>query len=217
MAKIINRNLMPRAGTRATLALTGLSAALVLSGCAVGAFPGSIGAWLESAPGRTGQGMPDDPSTPAIGGAVPGGVSSPVAVPGAVVPALPAPSADPTAFLATFTTRLAGANEVPLNVSMGTGTLDALLDRRTGLLRWKMTLDNLSGAPTVAHFHGPAEIGANAAATLAFSAPVSSPYEGRSTLSAVQMADLLAGKWYANVHTAKYPNGELRGQMVERK
>ena len=28
-----------------------------------------------------------------------------------------------------------------------------------------------------------------------------------------QAADLLAGKWYANVHTAQNPGGEIRGQM----
>jgi hypothetical protein len=27
------------------------------------------------------------------------------------------------------------------------------------------------------------------------------------------MADLQAGKWYLNIHTAKFPNGEIRGQV----
>jgi hypothetical protein len=28
------------------------------------------------------------------------------------------------------------------------------------------------------------------------------------------MDDLLAGRWYVNVHTTANPNGEIRGQMM---
>ncbi|MGQ2979031.1 MAG: CHRD domain-containing protein, partial [Polaromonas sp.] len=42
------------------------------------------------------------------------------------------------------------------------------------------------------------------------------PMSGQATLTAAQMADLLAGKWYANIHTARYPGGEIRGQMTVR-
>ena len=38
--------------------------------------------------------------------------------------------------------------------------------------------------------------------------------QGSATLTDGQMADLMAGKWYANVHTAANPAGEIRGQMV---
>jgi len=124
---------------------------------------------------------------------------------------------DPVGYLATFTTRLAGSNEKPQTFSMGTGSVDALLDTKTHLLRWKMSFSNLSGPPLVAHFHGPAEIGANAGVTLAFPMPLTSPYEGRATLTTQQMTDLLSDKWYVNLHTAKNPDGEVRGQMIERR
>ncbi len=124
---------------------------------------------------------------------------------------------DETAHLATFTTRLAGSNEVPPAASTAIGTVDAVLDKKTRTLRWKMSYSNLSGPATMAHFHGPAAIGANAGVTLGFAPPVGSPYEGHATLTEQQAADLLAGKWYANVHTAKFPAGEIRGQMIERK
>lgn len=124
---------------------------------------------------------------------------------------------DESANLATFTTRLAGTNVVPPVKTPAMGTVDAVLDRQTGLLRWKMSFSQLSGPATMAHFHGPAAIGANAGVALGFAAPVASPYEGRATLTAQQAADLLAGKWYVNMHTAKFPAGEIRGQMIERK
>ncbi|MGN6102228.1 MAG: CHRD domain-containing protein [Devosia sp.] len=41
--------------------------------------------------------------------------------------------------------------------------------------------------------------------------------KGHATLTAAQVADLEAGKWYFNVHTAKNPNGEIRGQVEQAK
>ena len=37
---------------------------------------------------------------------------------------------------------------------------------------------------------------------------------GTATLTDQQAADLMAGRWYANVHTAQNPTGEIRGQML---
>ena len=41
-----------------------------------------------------------------------------------------------------------------------------------------------------------------------------SPIAGSATLTPAQMAELLHGKWYVNLHTAASPNGEIRGQGV---
>ena len=135
----------------------------------------------------------------------------------ATAPAPPAAPAAAVAHLATFTTRLAGTNMVPPVATSAMGTADAVLDTQTRVLRWKVSFSKLPGPVTMAHFHGPAAIGANAGVALGFAAPVSSPYEGRATLTVQQAADLLAGRWYINIHTARFPAGEIRGQMIERK
>lgn len=122
----------------------------------------------------------------------------------------------PDANLVAFSTTLTGANEVPPVMTAATGTVDAVLNKDNRLLRWKMSFSGLSGPATMAHFHGPAAIGANAKVTLPFQAPITSPYSGQATLTPEQAADLIAGKWYANVHTAAHPGGEIRGWMVLR-
>jgi hypothetical protein len=33
-------------------------------------------------------------------------------------------------------------------------------------------------------------------------------------LTEAQAADLLAGRWYVNIHTAANPGGEIRGQVT---
>lgn len=122
----------------------------------------------------------------------------------------------PDANLVTFTTQLRGANEVPPNASTASGSVDAMFNKDTNLLRWRVTFSGLSGPATAAHFHGPADVGANAGIALPWPAPITSPMEGRATLTPGQAADLLAGRWYANIHTAAHPAGEVRGQMTVR-
>lgn len=122
----------------------------------------------------------------------------------------------PDAHLVTFTTQLRASNEVPPNASQASGSVDAVFDQETRLLRWKANFTGLSGPATAAHFHGPAAVGANAGVALAWPSPVTSPMEGRATLTGAQAADLMAGRWYANVHTAAHPGGEVRGQMTLR-
>jgi hypothetical protein len=109
---------------------------------------------------------------------------------------------------------LKASNEVPPNSSTATGTAEASFDTVTKALTWKVTYSGLSGAALGAHFHGPSEPGKNAGIVLPFKS-VESPISGSATLSDTQAADLLAGKWYANIHTAANPGGEIRGQMVK--
>ena len=110
--------------------------------------------------------------------------------------------------------KLSAANEVPANASTGSGKLEASLDKETNVLSWTVTYAGLSCPVKAGHFHGPAAAGTNAGVALGFTGSVESPIKGSATLTAAQVDDLIAGKWYANLHTAANPGGELRGQVM---
>jgi hypothetical protein len=121
------------------------------------------------------------------------------------------------AAVVNYAATLSGASEVPANDSKGTGTVAATYDTATQKFSYTITYSGLTGPATAAHFHGPAAAGANAPPVLPIPATMlASPIKGDATLTAAQAADLAAGKWYFNVHTAAHAPGEIRGQ-VEKK
>jgi hypothetical protein len=109
---------------------------------------------------------------------------------------------------------LSGAAEVPSNTSAGMGQLQAEFDKATSTFSYTLRYSGLSGPVKAGHFHGPAEAGKNAGVALGISNAGESPVQGRAVLTAAQAADLLAGKWYVNLHTAANPGGEVRGQVI---
>lgn len=114
---------------------------------------------------------------------------------------------------ANVSATLSGASEVPPGTSSATGTLQASVNKDSNLLSWTVTYSGLSGPATGGHFHGPAMAGSNAGVVVPFAGSRASPIKGSATLTAAQMADLMAGKWYVNLHTAASPGGEIRGQV----
>ncbi len=111
------------------------------------------------------------------------------------------------------TAALSGASEVPAVVGSASGAVDAKVDLQTRVLTWTITYSGLTGPATGGHFHGPAIAGQNAGVVLPLSGSLASPITGSATLTATQMADMRAGKWYLNLHTAAHPGGEIRGQL----
>lgn len=114
----------------------------------------------------------------------------------------------------TMKVNLTSAAEVPANTSPGKGTADVTYDTASKMLTWKVTYSGLTGPATMAHFHGPAEAGKNAAVVIPFK-DAASGAEGSATLTDAQAADLMAGKMYINVHTEANKGGEIRGQVTK--
>ena len=111
---------------------------------------------------------------------------------------------------------LKASAEVPPKDSAGTGSLTATLNTDTNELTYHIEFSGLTGPVAAAHFHGPAAEGANAKPQLPIKGtPITSPVDGKATLTAEQAKELVDGKWYFNLHTAANPGGEIRGQVVK--
>ena len=95
----------------------------------------------------------------------------------------------------------------------GTGDVTGTLDTATKTFTYSATYSGLSGPATAAHFHVADTPGGNGPPVVPVASPAS-PISGTATLTDAQVADLEAGKWYFNVHTAANPGGEIRGMVM---
>lgn len=107
---------------------------------------------------------------------------------------------------------LKSSEEVPPNDSPGSGTADITLDTDANKVSWKITHQGLTGDATAAHFHGPAKVGENAGPIVDISTNM---MEGAADVTAEQLQMIREGNTYLNVHTAQYPDGEIRGQVLQ--
>lgn len=98
--------------------------------------------------------------------------------------------------------------------SHATGRADFHLDLATLTLSWTVSFEGLAGPARSIALHAPAQPGANGARVLELAAPGSrSPVRGSAVISAAQAQYLLYGWTYVNLATAKFPRGEIRGQL----
>lgn len=119
------------------------------------------------------------------------------------------------------TVTLSGAQEVPAITSTGTGTAKLIFDPSLKTINYNITWTLGSATATTAnmHFHG-AEDGSDlkssgvAIGITGFSTANTGTISGTTiALTDVQVAQLLAGKWYLNIHSSTVASGELRGNI----
>ena len=113
----------------------------------------------------------------------------------------------------TYRATLSAAQEVPPNTSSGTGNAEVMVNPMTMDMTYRVTYSGLSGPATMGHIHGPAAAGQNAGVKVPFASVAQSPVTGGGKLTPEQYADLRAGRYYVNIHTAANPGGEIRGQL----
>jgi hypothetical protein len=109
---------------------------------------------------------------------------------------------------------LKGSQETPPNKSKGTGSFTGTVVEKgkSKTLTWKLTFKGLSGPATAAHIHmGKKGMAGNVIVPLC--TPCKSGAHGSAKVTEKIVSALEHHKAYANVHTAKYPNGEIRGQV----
>ena len=117
----------------------------------------------------------------------------------------------------TLSGNATGSQEVPAVSTSGTGSLSGNYNSNTNLLNYTINWSGLTGPVNLMHFHGPAAVGLTASPVVTitgFTSAASGSVTGSATLTDAQETDLLGGKWYYNLHTALYPNGEIRAQVV---
>lgn len=84
---------------------------------------------------------------------------------------------------------------------------------RAATLKWKLRYSGLTGSATAAHIHlGARGVAGNVIVSLC-AGNCHSGMTGTATISHRIVNQIEAGKTYVNVHTAKNPNGEIRGQV----
>lgn len=119
----------------------------------------------------------------------------------------------------TGASTMSGSQEVPAVTTNASGTIRVTYSQRSKVLSYIITFIGLSGNPTGAHIHGLAEPGVNAAVVQSFNgfpAATIGSYSGTLLVDGVKITEenLLAGKYYANIHTAVNPGGQIRGQII---
>jgi hypothetical protein len=114
---------------------------------------------------------------------------------------------------ATWSAKLTVAQEVPkqaVKTPAAHGAFTATLKGKK--LTWKLTFAKLSGPATAAHIHM-AGMGKAGNVVVVLCGPCKSGMTGTATVPAAVLKAFPKHLLYVNVHTAKNPAGEIRGQL----
>lgn len=112
-----------------------------------------------------------------------------------------------------FKAVLNGTSEVPPNTSPAVGTATLTYNRDTRV--FNVIVEYTTITPVSGHIHK-GDVGVAGSVLFPFEGPLTSPINYTSpVLTEVQEAELYAGQYYVNLHTAQYQAGEIRGQLLK--
>lgn len=121
----------------------------------------------------------------------------------------------PAAGVVSYRTTLGTRAEVPRPnaPARASGVFTASVSRTQGktTIRWTLTFRRLSGAAVAAHIHR-GGAGVAGPVVVALCGPCRNGQNGRRVVDD-ELANRLRTGFYVNVHTAKNPAGEIRGQL----
>ena len=113
-----------------------------------------------------------------------------------------------------WTAALSSGQEVPKQVVKTTAAHGLFKGALSGTtLKWKLTFSKLSGPATAAHIHMAAK-GKSGNIVVPLCTPCTSGVTGTATITADLQTAFKKHLLYVNVHTAKNPAGEIRGQLA---
>jgi len=95
--------------------------------------------------------------------------------------------------------------------SHGKGTFTGTITGKK--LKFTLKFSHLTGPATAAHIHMGAK-GVSGPVVVPLCGPCKTTVTGTVTINATVLRAIKKGKTYVNVHTAKYPAGEIRGQLA---
>ena len=118
---------------------------------------------------------------------------------------------------AAVTTQLNSRQERPKptgNVRRASGTFTATVSKSgaTGRITWRLRYSRLTGRATAAHIHI-AQRGRPGPVAVPLCGPCRNGVRGTANLTPAVLTALEAGRAYVNIHTARNPAGEIRGQI----
>jgi hypothetical protein len=131
------------------------------------------------------------------------------------------PDPVPVSPLLTTTLTLSGANEVPVVAAAGTGTAKITYDKDKKTITYDVSwhLGDENSVTTGMHFHG-SETGSDQtnSPVVVLIPDFTSAHTGTvagttRALTDAESAQLLAGKWYINIHSNLAPGGEMRANI----
>ena len=98
--------------------------------------------------------------------------------------------------------------------SPGLGRAEFVLERDTLKFSWRVSFKDLTSQPVGLHLHAPVPAEGNAPVMFDLASErFTSPVEGEKILTLGEVAFLIQNIVYVNLHTTRYPLGELRGPV----